>query len=511
MAHWKRNTVANYAGTAWTGAARLIAAPLYIKFLGLEAFGLIGFYMSIQAILSGADFGLAPTLSRVLARATGGTTDDNSNAVIRSLERIGLVIAIALAGAVALSAHYIAYDWLRDVSLSLPQVEISIVLMGATGACRWLSNFYRGGLLGLQRQILLNILQSTFATLRWIAVLLPIEFSKSPITAFFWFQLMVGVIELLAYRMVLTHSIRDYPWSRAGRDMLTLAGHGRFATAMSILSVTGIVLTQFDKIILSRLLPLAEFGYYSLAVTIATAFVSLATPIFNAAYPHLTECFARHDLKAVRASYHRATQLMSFLLIPSAFAFVYTSYDVIALWTGSPSIAAHSRLLASILVSAAVIHGLTYMPYALQMAAGWVRPSLVGALVSVVIYIPGMLFVVPRYGAIGAAGMWLGVNVIVLLLVVPVAHMRLLPKINGLWYRKDVAPTLLSSAAAILLLRILGVGETGGHVLSLAIGLQSVATTIIVMLLLSAAVNTAIRTSIIAIVRTALTEWRRRP
>ena len=65
MARWRRNTIANYVGTAWTGVARLAAIPLYIKFFGIEAFGLIAFYMSLQAILSGADFGLAPTLSRV--------------------------------------------------------------------------------------------------------------------------------------------------------------------------------------------------------------------------------------------------------------------------------------------------------------------------------------------------------------------------------------------------------------------------------------------------------------
>lgn len=48
----------------------LVFVPLYIKFLGMEAYGLIGFFATLQALFSILDLGLGATLNRELARAS---------------------------------------------------------------------------------------------------------------------------------------------------------------------------------------------------------------------------------------------------------------------------------------------------------------------------------------------------------------------------------------------------------------------------------------------------------
>ena len=68
MSSLKINILANFAGQAWSGLLTLALVPVYIKFLGIEAYGLIGFYAMLQGMLVVLDFGLGQTLNRELAR-----------------------------------------------------------------------------------------------------------------------------------------------------------------------------------------------------------------------------------------------------------------------------------------------------------------------------------------------------------------------------------------------------------------------------------------------------------
>jgi len=57
------------------------------------------------------------------------------------------------------------------------------------------------------------------------------------------------------------------------------------------MSVTflAILLTQLDKVLLSRLLSLESFGYYTLAATVAGVLYMVIGPITSAFYPRLVE------------------------------------------------------------------------------------------------------------------------------------------------------------------------------------------------------------------------------
>ena len=62
------NLAANFVGSGWTAVARLLCVPLYVQLLGMEAYGLIGFYVTLRAALLVLDLGLATTVNRAMAR-----------------------------------------------------------------------------------------------------------------------------------------------------------------------------------------------------------------------------------------------------------------------------------------------------------------------------------------------------------------------------------------------------------------------------------------------------------
>lgn len=94
----KRNLIANYLGQGWTALMGLVFVPLYIKYLGIESYGLIGLFAVLQAWLSLLDMGMTPTLSREMARFTGGAHNAQSiRDLLKSIEIISLAIAMLIA------------------------------------------------------------------------------------------------------------------------------------------------------------------------------------------------------------------------------------------------------------------------------------------------------------------------------------------------------------------------------------------------------------------------------
>jgi O-antigen/teichoic acid export membrane protein len=69
----------------------------------------------------------------------------------------------------------------------------------------------------------------------------------------------------------------------------------RFAAGITGISILSTSLTRLDKIIPSKMLPLAEFGYYTFAAVI----YRLTGPVFMAYYPRLTELVSKDNAAGI--------------------------------------------------------------------------------------------------------------------------------------------------------------------------------------------------------------------
>ena len=84
----------------------LVFVPLYIKFMGIESYGLVGIFASLFALFGLLDMGLSTTLNRELARlsAVPDRAGEMRN-LVRTLEIIywGMAVVIGIADAVAVT------------------------------------------------------------------------------------------------------------------------------------------------------------------------------------------------------------------------------------------------------------------------------------------------------------------------------------------------------------------------------------------------------------------------
>ena len=107
----KLNVLSNFAATGSSAILNLIFVPIYIHLLGIEAYGLVGLYATLQAMLTLLDLGFTPTMSREMARySVLPAKSQEARDLARTLEVIYWIIAIVIgAGIIALSSPIAEY------------------------------------------------------------------------------------------------------------------------------------------------------------------------------------------------------------------------------------------------------------------------------------------------------------------------------------------------------------------------------------------------------------------
>lgn len=441
----KRNLVANYLGQGWVALMGLAFIPQYIKYLGIEAYGLIGLYAVLQAWLSLLDMGMTPTLGREMARFTGGGHSNESiRDLLRSIETIALGIAGIIAGGVALGSNWIARYWLKVEALPIEVVAQAFAIMGLVIALRFVEGVYRSAIIGLQQQVLFNVVHSITATLRWLGAVVVLAWVSSTIEAFFLWQGLVSVATL-AVLVIATYG--NLPkCERGGRfSIKALSSVWRFAGGMTAITLLSVMLMQTDKIILSKLLNLSELGYYSLASVLAGALYMILTPIGQAWFPKLTELYTNNQQASLIEKYHQAAQLAAVFMGSIAIIMVVFAQDVLYIWTQDLDVAQNSANLLSLLALGNLLNGLMWIPYQAQLAHGWTGLTLQINLVSVIVILPALFLTIPRYGPEGAALVWLCLNVGYLLIGVHFMYRKILTGEKWKWYRQDVLMPLVSA------------------------------------------------------------------
>jgi O-antigen/teichoic acid export membrane protein len=454
MTQLKKNIAANIIGQGWAALLQLAFVPLYLKFLGIESYGLIGFYTVMQAILQILDLGMSPTMTRELARLS--SLDGKGKEMrdfVRTLEIVYWSIGIVIFAVIACSSSFIAHHWIKESSLPIVTVSNAILLMGIVSFFQWPVSFYQGGLMGLQRLVQFNSIKVIMSTFSTVGAVLVLWLISPTIMAFLKWQVFSNSLQILILATMLWHVLPERNHKPQVRRSL-LKNIASFAAGMSGLSITAIVLTQTDKIMLSKLLTLENFGYYVLASAVAGGLGMITGPLFNALFPQFTALVTVDNQDRLRRLYHRGTQTMSVLLIPPATVIAFFAFDVILAWTGNVETARNTSAILRLLVIGTALNGLMSLPYILQLAYGWTSLGLRINIFFIATMIPLLFGATAYFGSEGAAAVWLILNIIYLIVGVPLTHRRLLKGEARRWYTEDVGWPVLAAVAVTILSKL---------------------------------------------------------
>jgi O-antigen/teichoic acid export membrane protein len=215
------------------------------------------------------------------------------------------------------------------------------------------------------------------------------------------------------------------------------------------------LLTQADKIILSKFLTLKNFGYYSLASAVSSALYRLIGPVFSTYYPRLTQLVTLNKIEQLKPVYHQACQIIAVIVIPVMAVFIFFSKEIVWLWTQNLETAVNIYILVSILISGTALNGIMHIPYALQLAYGWTRFAFITTLISLFFFLPLIIILSNQYGAIGGASAWLILNIGYVFIAAPLMYRKLLTTEKWEWLIKDVGKPIIIALIVSGMLKLL--------------------------------------------------------
>lgn len=440
---------ANMLGRFWAAGLSLAVVPVYVHLLGIESYGLVGLLVSLQSVLSILDLGLSTTVTREIARCAAGEGVSDAAVLVRTIEAVYWSMAVLIAVTFLLGGSPIAQHLLAVRTQSDINVAAATVIMGVALAIRWPMALYNGVFQGLQFQVFQNTILSVSSTIKAVGAVLLLWLVSPTIHCFLMWQAISNAVEVFLAGLLAWHLLRRRGAGCARFDLAVLRNIWRFSLTVSGASILGTIASQSDKFIIARALPLEQLGYYAVATTATGPFCVIAQATNTALFPRLSASFHRHDAAALSRAYRGGIRLIGGLCIGPAVALMLFAGDVLRTWTGSVRISDAAALPLALMAAAAVLNGIQSVSYNSTFAAGLPRVPFCANFALVVVFVPALMLIVPQWGIVGAASLWLLMNLAIFMALPGWVERRLLAGSGASSWVGDIKSYFLTAAFSL--------------------------------------------------------------
>ena len=227
----------------------------------------------------------------------------------------------------------------------------------------------------------------------------------------------------------------------------------RFSLTIAFTSSAWILVTQIDKLVLSGILPLTEYGYFTLAVLVAGSINIVSVPISTAIMPRMARLHAEGNHDELRRVYNQAAQLVSVTAGSLAVTLSVCAEPLLFAWTGDREVTAAAAPILRLYAVGNGMLALGAFPFYLQYALGDLRYHLIGNFALAVFLTPAIILAAMKIGGVGAGWVWVSMNAAYLVFWVGYVHSKLEPGLHWNWLARN----------ALILLPTLLVGSLLGH------------------------------------------------
>lgn len=451
----KKNILANYISQTYVTLIGIVMVPLYIKYMGAEAYGLVGFFAMLQAWFNLMDMGLTPTMARETARYNGGAMDALSfRRFARALEGVFICVAVIGGAFLFLAADWIAVHWLKAAQLPVNEVSVALQFMAVIVVLRWMGGLYRGVISGSESLVWLSAFNVVISTLRFVGVLAVLTFIDTSPSTFFLYQFIVAIVELTG--LVVKAYLALPAVSEGQRVQWTLEPlkpQLRLSLTIAFTTSVWVLITQTDKLVLSKILPLSDYGYFTLAVLVANGITIVGGPVSSALMPRMTNLEAKGKHDELIRLYRQSTQFVAVLAGASAITLALCSEAFLQAWTGNVLLASKAAPILSLYALGNGVLTVAAFPYYLQYAKGNMRLHLIGNALFLILFVPIIVVIASKYNGVGAGVVWLGMNLLSFFAWIPFVHRKFAPGLNAKWYFVDVLSIFLPMLIVGLLIK----------------------------------------------------------
>lgn len=430
------------------GVLSLLAVPFYIRTLGAENYGAVGFFLAIQMVVGMLDFGLATAVLREISWLTGQKAPANQFlTLLRTFEipfwitacvisAIGIFFGQALLGAI------FSIDATRS-SIGFP--VSALIFIAASG--RFPFSVYFAYLSGLGYTGRANIAVLVLDTLRTIGTVLLLFVSPS-LMAFFGWQAFAAVATSLICAWIArrssprSHGSAAYNWSLYKDLRSLMVGTGLYYVVHG-------VAYNLDKILLPRFLDAADFGHYVAIGQLAVIAFWVPHAVWWAQNPRILAALATSNTRSGVETYALTATLMSAICSATILAVYLAAPALVRIWIGASDSGNFGYVLIMLTLGNAA-YALSHLAQSIQQAAKTMVP-LVLVYAGATFGVPIVAFLVlGTFTPLSGAAVWCGVYVLSFLGSLT-AYLRHAPTFIGVWGRRVLLPLLLTVSVGALM------------------------------------------------------------
>ena len=403
MSRLTRNIIYNLCGQGLLLVLGFVAVKYVFRQLGEDALGIIYFSVALSAILSGVlEMGLgATTVREISAHAS------DEPLYIASLVRTGSLFYWGAYLVAAMAVYFIipllVTKWINLKTLD-PSAAIPVLRILGMGALVALPRaFYTSILRGLQRMEFNNLIDVVAGALQQFGTIVILILGGGLIHVAYWFASCFG-LGIAAYFLISAHffSVRTL---LPGFSLEVVKRNVQYASRIASISILGMVHTQSDKAIVSKLLPLGELGYYGLAYSAVSRSMLVTGAIGQAAFPSFSALFKKGDRLALLVQYRKLQDLLCFATVPIFAAILFAAVPVFSYFL-SAGVAQLLLLPVTFLCVGFYMNGTMNGPGVFALAVG--RPDINARLNFYALFcvLPVTFILVHFFGLAGAGLSW---------------------------------------------------------------------------------------------------------
>jgi O-antigen/teichoic acid export membrane protein len=403
MSRLVKNIAYNVIGQGIVLGLGFVGVKFMFSRLGADAFGIIYFSLLMTGVLTAAlELGVMSTTVRQVS-AHYSTERSYVEHLVRTASLFYWGVSLLLFVAIFAAAPVLVDKWVTIKTIDAATATTMLRVLSVTTLIALPRALYSSLFQGRQRMELNNGIDVASSALQQAGTIAILARGGDVYAVVGWLAA-IAVLSTLTY---LTIAARMFGWRALvpGYFHDVVTRNLGFTAHMGVLSVLNMILLQFDKVVVSKLLPIASVGYYSFASTVMVRIRFAAAAIAQAALPSLSALHQLGDARSMQVQYRKLQDLICYGMVPlfAAAAFgalpVYTYlFNRQVAWL---LLLPNALLCLGFFMSATVI-----IPYTFAIAVG--RPDIASRsnALALFIVIPATTGLTYEFGLIGAASSW---------------------------------------------------------------------------------------------------------
>ena len=380
-------------------AVHIFILPFYIDSLGVKAYGLIAFSITLTAIVQMADMGYPVAINREISQKLSGNLSVKE--VIGTFETVNTIISLIVCVFIFNLVFFSADILFKGELVEFNNFNGLILIISVHISLVFNNNFYINCLYALEKGREVNVLKIIYTIVNNGFILLLVLKFGFGIEEYFLVNILSSLFLLwFLKKQVLKASL--FPTKLFFFEIEIFKKISYFAIPLMGTSILGSIFGQVDKYILIKIFDIQEYGYYMYAVTFGVAIYSISAASMNLFISKYNILYAKNMISEYAELLEKNLLLFSAVSFPGVVAVFLAPETILSLIITNKEMLTNAAIIAPWLIAASFINAMALPFYASHIVSGKVKITLIYFIFQIIILYTICQLLVDNYGFVGA-------------------------------------------------------------------------------------------------------------